>query len=144
MQITVVTRSVSFYLVALLLPLFAFLTSCSENEGGVGLSLGKHTSDYWGRSAWQLENMRKPKKTYKCLLRDRVWQTEGRDAKRGSPLILPHVAPLPLTLDFIIVYKTAIISVSPLELSRSILRVIPLKSWVENIWQMPAWSFPPN
>ena len=46
MQITVVTRSVSFYLVALLLPLFAFLTSCSENEGGVRLSLGKHTSDY--------------------------------------------------------------------------------------------------
>ena len=78
-------------------------------------------------SSWQFENMRKPKKTYECLLTDQVWQT-GRCKNRR--LTYSATCALALTLDFIIVYKTDIISVSLFSNSRCILCVvIPLKSW---------------
>ena len=71
---------------------------------------------------------------------DRHWA-----AKKQAPLTLPHV--LKLTLDFISVYNSATIKLlSPS--SQNVTSHSPhhplFKSWAENIWQMPAWSFPPN
>ena len=102
-------------------------------------SLWKHISE-------QL-TIRKHAKAYENIMSvcsetgsDRHWS-----AKKQAPLTLPHV--LKLTLDFISVYNSATIKrLSPS--SQNATSHSPhhplFKSWVENIWQMPAWSFPPN
>ena len=113
-----------------------------------------------GIYAWQFQNIWELMKTSQCtaddlktresqwkhnerLLRDWVWQTLV--CKKQAPLTLPHV--LKLTLDFISVYNSATIN-RPSPSSQNVTSHSPhhplFKSWAENIWQMPAWSFPPN